>query len=141
MQAKLTLLGLYSENGGVVNTTVDYITLNDIYAQPGAINLNTEQMLGSGTLSVTSDASVTIENNSPAFMRVSDVIIPERDGGTIKLKGAAVTSDLGALKVRIAEKPPPIRRSRSVRISLPTRDGRPISTLTEPSPITAAMSK
>ncbi len=67
LQAKLTLLGLYSENGGVVNTTVDYITLNDIYAQPGAINLNTEQMLGSGTLSVTSDASVTIENNSPAF--------------------------------------------------------------------------
>ncbi len=123
LQAKLTLLGLYSENGGVVNTTVDYITLNDIYAQPGAINLNTEQMLGSGTLSVTSDASVTIENNSPAFMRVSDVIIPERDGGTIKLKGAAVTSDLGALKVRIAEKTA-ADSSVTIRSNIPANQGR-----------------
>lgn len=64
LQAKLTLMGLYSENGGTVNTTVDYITLGDIYAQPGAVSLNTQSMEGTGSMSVTSDAAVTIETRA-----------------------------------------------------------------------------
>lgn len=104
LQAKLTLMGLYSENGGTVNTTVDYITLGDIYAQPGAISLNTQSMEGTGLMSVTSDAAVTIENKSSSFLRVSDITIPEGSGGTVKLNGAAVTGDIGSLKVHIAEK-------------------------------------
>ncbi len=104
LQAKLTLMGLYSENGGTVNTTVDYITLGDIYAQPGAVSLNTQSMEGTGSMSVTSDAAVTIENKSSSFLRVSDITIPEGSGGTVKLNGAAVTGDIGSLKVHIAEK-------------------------------------
>lgn len=104
LQAKLTLMGLYSENGGTVNTTVNYITLGDIYAQPGAISLNTQSMEGTGLMSVTSDAAVTIENKSSSFLRVSDITIPEGSGGTVKLNGAAVTGDIGSLKVHIAEK-------------------------------------
>lgn len=104
LQAKLALMGLYSENTGTINTMVDYITLDNIYAQPGAINLNTEKMLGSGLLAVTSDAAVTVKNNSSSFLRISDIIIPERSGGTIKLKGAAVTGDIDTLKVVINDK-------------------------------------
>ena len=103
LEAKLTLMGLYGDSG-LINTTVDYITLNDIYAQSGAINLDTASTSGSGQLSVTSDAAVTVENKSSAFLRVGDVTIPETDGGTVTLNGASVTSDLGSLQVEIAEK-------------------------------------
>lgn len=104
LEAKLTLMGLYSEDGGTINTMVDYVTIGDIYAQPGAVNFNTGSLQGNGSVSVTSDAAVTIENKSSLFLRVSDITIPETTGGTVKLNGATVNGNIGSLQVHIAEK-------------------------------------
>ncbi len=103
LQAKLALMGLFDPNdGGLINVSVDYITLGDISAKIGAVNLTTQNVEGKGSVNVSNDARVTIENNSSAFLRVSDIAIAERSGGSVTFNGTQIKGKIGDVVVNIA---------------------------------------
>ena len=75
------------------------VTIGDVKAQLGDIYLEGDTVSGSGTLTAHNDANVTITNNSPNNLVVSDVRIEkDRDdtyitsGGSFYLNGNAITS-------------------------------------------------
>ena len=69
------------------------VQLDDIWAEAGAINVRADVLQGAATglADAPRDASVTITNNTPAFLEVGDITIPESIGG-LYFNGVEVTS-------------------------------------------------
>ncbi|TFH17573.1 MAG: hypothetical protein E4H02_02555, partial [Lentisphaerales bacterium] len=61
--------------------TVLTVTVGPIWAQAGVIDVRTDQFQGSGTLIAPSDTTVTIINNTPAFLELTGITIPAINGG------------------------------------------------------------
>jgi hypothetical protein len=82
-------LGLWSYNDPttpeddepITSYAVPYITVNDIWAQAGTINVMGQDLLGSGSLNAPGNVSVAITNNSPAYLRINEITIPDHVGG------------------------------------------------------------
>lgn len=70
--------------------TADFITVDDITALRGNIKVKADNLTGSGKLNAPGDASITITNNSPDFLNVSNLSVGS--GGSILLNGAVVGS-------------------------------------------------
>ncbi|NCC75650.1 MAG: calcium-binding protein, partial [Clostridia bacterium] len=70
---------------------VDVITVNDIWAQSGTINVSGDNLVGSGFLRAPSDAEIVIENKSPAFLTLRRLTIPSREGGGLVINHITVT--------------------------------------------------
>jgi len=66
------------------------VTVDPIYASAGRIDVRADQLGGSGNFIAPSDASVTIINNTPAFLELKGIYIPEENGG-VYLNGSLVT--------------------------------------------------
>ena len=72
---------------------VTYIVLPDITASSGNVEVYATAFTGSGKIYSNSDTSITIENNSPYYLRVNDVTIPAEHGGEVLFNGISVASN------------------------------------------------
>ena len=57
------------------------VTVDDITAEAGRVDVRADQLYGSGLIDAPGDASITIQNSTPAFLVFNDVIIPNETGG------------------------------------------------------------
>ena len=64
-----------------VDKQVMTATVDPIYADAGRIFTTGNQLVGAGQWIAPSDASVTIINNTPAFLEIEGVMIPDDNGG------------------------------------------------------------
>ncbi|MCG8449299.1 MAG: hypothetical protein MI725_06960, partial [Pirellulales bacterium] len=96
VEQQMTDLGLISTVAG--DTFIDesysshFVTLDNIHAQSGTINVNAATLAGTGTLLAPGNVSVTITNNSPAYLRLNEIVIPDHAGGRVRLNSVDVTS-------------------------------------------------
>ena len=74
---------------------VPYITVDPIRAQSGTIRISGGSVSGTGELKALGNVTVTIKNDSPAYLRLKGIEIPDNDGGTVRLNGEAVTKITG----------------------------------------------
>jgi len=95
VEALMEELGLYDEEYDVYLDCyiVPYITVDDIWAQAGTINVWADNMYGSGDLIAPNDVTVTITNNSPSYLRINNITIPDNQGGDIKFNSQSVLSN------------------------------------------------
>jgi mucin-19 len=101
IQFQLTQLGLSQKQSdgttvyaGSINA-VPFIRLAPISAKAGTIFVNGDNFVGSGHLVAPGDVSITITNNSPAFLSVGEISIPQSFGGTVFYDGSTVTTNAG----------------------------------------------
>ncbi|MDX9755232.1 MAG: hypothetical protein RBU29_14800, partial [bacterium] len=71
---------------------VDFITFEDIWAQSANVNLKGDHISGSGRVEAKGDALIQIINNSPAFLRLNDLTIPDHAGGQVLWNNSSITS-------------------------------------------------
>ena len=62
---------------------VPYVTLDNIHAESGFISIVGDSVTGSGQLDAPGDVTVEIQNDTPAFLRVQDINIPQDGGGAV----------------------------------------------------------
>ncbi len=99
VEAELSQLGLaQTETDGTVVypgaiDAVPFIRLAPIFAEAGTIYVNGNNLEGSGSLIAPGNVSVTITNNSPAYLSVGQITIPQSFGGTVFFDGTTVTSN------------------------------------------------
>ena len=66
---------------------VPYVTVDPIWAQSGTIRISGGSVVGDGTLNAPGNVNVTIKNDSPAYLRVKGITIPDNEGGTVRCAG------------------------------------------------------
>ncbi|MEJ2723028.1 MAG: hypothetical protein P8175_00020 [Deltaproteobacteria bacterium] len=94
-------LGLWNDHGTadtrddepITSYAVPYVTVNNIWAQAGTINVMGQDLLGSGSLNAPGNVTVSITNNSPAYLRVNKITIPDHVGGRVNFNGVDVESN------------------------------------------------
>lgn len=72
-----------------------FIILPDIKARGGNINVMGDHLAGNGSLNARGDAEISIINNSSAFLRTNELIIPEDATGRLTLNSVAILNDPG----------------------------------------------
>ena len=95
---ELFALGLLDPNSGnpiPSEQEVLTVTVNPVWAQGGLIDVRTDQFQGGGTLHAPTDTSITIINDTPAFLEIRGATIPELNGGLF-LNGT-LTTTVGAI--------------------------------------------
>jgi len=97
LEQELADLGLTDTSNGTnlysVVDDVDFITFGNISSNRGDINLLADTVTGSGKLSAPGYAEVTINNDSPYFLRLNDVLISDTSHGDINYNGVKVASN------------------------------------------------
>ena len=68
------------------------VTVDPIVAYPGIIDVRADQLVGSGEFDAPGDASVIIENKTPAFLNLLGITIPDQVGGVF-YNGVLVVSN------------------------------------------------
>jgi len=89
IQAELLSLGLMENPEGstdpnyLVSVSQEVLTVivDPIYAEAGSIDVRADQTQGTGLWDAPGDASVTIYNDTPAFLELKGISIPETNGG------------------------------------------------------------
>lgn len=76
----------------VEGMTIDYISLPDIVASGGNINIQTDTLSGSGQLAAQGSPEVTVTNNTNLYLKVNDVLVGEQ-GGEINYNNVSLTND------------------------------------------------
>ncbi|MFI5455223.1 MAG: beta strand repeat-containing protein [Isosphaerales bacterium] len=99
IQFQMTQLGLSETDGGTTfyktQDAVPFVTVSPIFAEAGTITIDGDNLLGSGSLQAPGNVSITITNNSPAFLRLNAITIPQSFGGTLFYDGSTVTTNSG----------------------------------------------
>ena len=111
IEAELRLLRqrmteLYLEMGGVIegngdinfdtlprDITIQILEVDPIIARPGSILVRGDTLTGSGNLRAPGDAIIDITNKSAAFLSITDLEIPNREGGLLRFNGASMLSN------------------------------------------------
>lgn len=75
----------------VEGMTVDYIELPDIVASGGNINIQSDSLSGSGSLTAQGAPEVVINNNTNLYLKVNNVTVGEA-GGEVNFNNTALTS-------------------------------------------------
>ena len=69
------------EGSSRVEKYVKTVHVKPVWAEAGLIDVRGDALEGSGIFDAPSDVSVEIENNTPAFLVIHGITIPERNGG------------------------------------------------------------
>ncbi len=86
---EMQALGLTTTIGGqtgyITSYVVPYITVSPIWAQQGSINIlasnpSGDALVVNGTLNAAGNVAVTIDNQSPAYLRIEGITIPNNSG-------------------------------------------------------------
>ncbi|MCA9197241.1 MAG: hypothetical protein KDA87_06870, partial [Planctomycetales bacterium] len=72
--------------------TAPFITLDPIRAQSGTIYVQGASLTGSGSLNAPGDVTVSIVNNSPAYLRLDKIEIPDNEGGRVRFNAVELAS-------------------------------------------------
>ena len=98
---ELQTMGLIEEikdsNGKVYfapikGATIDYISLPDIVASGGNINITTDTLAGSGTMEAKGAPEVTVTNNTNLYMKINNITVGDA-GGEINYNGVGLKSN------------------------------------------------
>ncbi|EAR60225.1 type I secretion target repeat protein [Oceanospirillum sp. MED92] len=84
--------GIYVRN----EVTVPIITVHDIHAEAGRIDVRADSLSTNGTITAPGDASVNIINHTTASLNINDITIPQENGGLYlngELQGAEANVD------------------------------------------------
>jgi len=80
----------YDDNGNIVQlgqvvgkVNVDYISLPDLVASGGNINIQTDNLSGNGTLEAKGSPEINITNNTNLYLKVNDITVGEAGGKVI----------------------------------------------------------
>src|SRR5690606_34502878 len=77
IKSELAAQGLTDDRGNMMDKYVPTIYVDPIWAQAGVIDIRADILNGSGIIDAPGDASVTIVNNTPAFLVLMGITIPE----------------------------------------------------------------
>ena len=72
---------------------VEVVIVNPIWVQAGVVDVRSDVLQGTGTFDTPSDPSVTITNNSPGFVELLGITIPDVNGGLF-FDGTLMTTTL-----------------------------------------------
>ncbi|KUG05437.1 hypothetical protein ASZ90_017119 [hydrocarbon metagenome] len=75
------------------DVTVEFIVVDDVWAQSANINVTGDYLLGSGSLQAPGNTEIIITNNSPAYLRVNRLNIPATEGGSLVFNGDNLTNN------------------------------------------------
>ncbi|MDY0056584.1 MAG: leukotoxin LktA family filamentous adhesin [Methyloversatilis sp.] len=90
------MASLFPEGGASARVAdAAFIILPDIKARGGNINVIGDHLAGNGSLNARGDAEISIINNSSAFLRTNELIIPEDATGRLTLNSVAILNDPG----------------------------------------------
>ncbi|HET57378.1 MAG TPA: hypothetical protein ENN35_02925, partial [Deltaproteobacteria bacterium] len=87
--------GLVEKHDGDYTAVEQYVmivNIDPVWAEAGGIDVRADQLKGSGTFDAPGDASITIHNHTPAFVRINGMTIPESNGGLF-FNGVEVTEN------------------------------------------------
>ena len=73
--------------------SVYYVEIPDISASGGNINVQANDLIGTGNLHANSAPSVTITNNSDAYLKINNIIMGEQGGKIVYNKDNVITPD------------------------------------------------
>ena len=98
IEFELTQLGLSEteSDSSVVYASdafVPFVNLAPIFAQAGTIFVNAANFEGDGSLIGPAPVSITVTNNSPAYLSVGPITIPQSTGTAVFFDGNSVASD------------------------------------------------
>jgi hypothetical protein len=74
---------------GTSSTPVGAYTLGTLYASGGSVTVNAGTLTGAGTITAYGGPSITVTNNSPDYLVLGAVNIPNIPGGQVNFTGAA----------------------------------------------------
>ena len=102
---QITLDKLYTSMGGDTSTgatlardqQIEIIEIDPILAKPGNVFVTGSALVGNGYLRAPGDSSITVTNDTSAFLRILGLEIPYRDGGQVLFNNASV-SDSAAVR-------------------------------------------
>src|SRR5262249_30259088 len=83
----------FSDTFYSAQSSVPYVTVSPIVAQSGTINIDGDIVSGGGSLDAPGNVTVTLINNSPAYLRLQGIDIPDNVGGRVQWNGVNITSD------------------------------------------------
>lgn len=76
----------------IKGATIDYISLPDIVASGGNINITTDTLAGSGTMEAKGAPEVTVTNNTNLYMKINNITVGDA-GGEINYNGVGLKSN------------------------------------------------
>ena len=74
---------------GVSSSAVDAIALNTLFASPGNVTVHADTVTGDGSLTANGSASITVTNDSPDYLTLANLQIPNIPGGNVYFTGLA----------------------------------------------------
>ena len=83
----------FSDTFYSAQASVPYVTVSPIVAQSGTINIDGDIVTGAGSLNAPGNVTVTIINNSAAYLRLEGIDIPDNVGGRVVWNGVNITND------------------------------------------------
>ena len=101
ISGELQTMGLIEEIKGsdgnvyfapIKGATIDYISLPDIVASGGNINITTDTLAGSGTMKAKGAPDVTVTNNTNLYMKINNITVGDA-GGEINYNGVGLKSN------------------------------------------------
>ena len=96
-----------------------FVTISPILAEAGTITVTGDDLVGGGQLLAPGNVSVTITNNSPAFLRTNPISLPQSFGGTVFFDGGSVASNSDIQKVNKNNAAPGFSRVQAANDSNP----------------------
>ncbi|MFY9855166.1 MAG: hypothetical protein WAK26_14945, partial [Terracidiphilus sp.] len=95
VEAQMTSMGLSTTQSGTTIYSTAYaaqfVTVGDISAQEGTINIVGSKLTMNGTLSAVGNVAVNITNSTAADLRISDIDISDEAGGDVTFNTAQIT--------------------------------------------------
>ncbi|MCP3938034.1 MAG: hypothetical protein GY708_22025, partial [Actinomycetia bacterium] len=77
----------------VSNVVLPAATLSDLFATSGNIVIEADNLVGTAGLTAPTDTTITLNNETPLTLLLSDLLIPDRPGGQVRFNGVQVTSN------------------------------------------------
>ncbi len=92
-EANTVGLTLFGDPGPVSQKDTVMFDLHDVIASMGNIKVESDNLYGSGSMSANPYAEIKITNDSQTFLRINDLIIPNKEGGKVLFNGTEVASN------------------------------------------------
>ncbi len=85
--------------GDVSTTPVGAFVLGTLYAAGGNVAVHADNLMGSGSITAYGGPSITVTNNSPDYLVIAGIDIPDIPGGLVSFTGKAGASSDGSLGI------------------------------------------
>lgn len=91
--AEISRLNKQLDDLGGEEVTVDFINVEDIWAQSSNIHVSGQYLAGSGRIEAPGDTLIEVINHSPDFLRTHELTIPDSEGGRIYFNSVKVAGN------------------------------------------------